>query len=242
MFSPLDTPEAQEWFRRFDAALRRLPVEERTRQREEMQQHLEGLVTAHEALGQLHEAAWKAALTQFGDPAQIGRKIAQEWRQGRTGFRADMAAILFGIGLQVIRAIVVNLLFSLWFSRLYNPGDTLYAHGKGMVNIWPVIQSILAIGGSIVIYAAIGRKYPSQAIKGAFYTDLLSNLWFWTQIAIAASEWRNAFVHSMLWLPFWIIGHITVSYLASVTKRGWYRPTLADFKLALPRLRRQTSR
>jgi len=40
----------------------------------------------------------------------------------------------------------------------------------------------------------------------------------------------------------WVLGQTVVAYLASVTKRGWYRSSLADFKLTLPRKRIQISR
>ncbi len=240
MFSPLNDPQADEWFRRFDAASRRLPAEERASQRQEIQQHLEGLVAANKASGQPHDEAWQAALKQFGDPTQIGRKMYREWQQGRTGFRADIKAILFGVGLQVLRRFIVVLLFFFWF-------NSLYAHGKGLVGIPFVVQSVLAYGGSVFIYAAVGRKYPLQAIKGAFYTDLLWNLCYWMLFVIAASNQHNTFVHplpvwfihSVLLIPVWMVSHVAIAYLASMTKRGWYRPSLADFTLTLPRRRAQ---
>lgn len=243
MFSPHDSHPAKEWFRRFDAASRHLPAEERTSQRQEIKQHLEGLVAAKVAQGQSNGAAWESALKQFGDPTQIGRKMYREWQQGQTGFRADMKAILFGIGLQALRRFVVQLLFFFWF-------NSLYAHGKGLVGVSLVVQSTLAYGGSVFIYAAIGRKYPLQAIKGAFYTTVLWNLWAWILFVIAASDRHNALVHplpvwlihSVLLIPLWVVIHVAIAYLASVTKRGWYRPSLADFKLTLPRRRPQLSR
>ena len=57
MFSPHDSPAVNDWFRRFDAACRHLPAEERAAQREEVQQHLEGLVAAKIAQGQPNEVA-----------------------------------------------------------------------------------------------------------------------------------------------------------------------------------------
>lgn len=102
MFNPYDNPVVSDWFRRFDAASRHLLAEERVSQREEIQQHLVGLVAANMALGQPNEEAWKAALKQFGDPTQIGRRIDQEWQQGRTGFRADVNALVFGVSLTLV--------------------------------------------------------------------------------------------------------------------------------------------
>lgn len=245
MFSPLDDTQAEEWFRRFDAASRRLPAEERASQRREIQQHLEGLVAANEASGKSHDEAWRAALTQFGDPTKIGRKMYWEWQQGRTGFRADMQAILFGIGLQVLRRLAVQLLYFFWF-------NSLYAHGQNLTGFAFVVNLGFTYGATTLIYAAVGRRYPLQALKSAFYTDVLWNLWNWLLFAIAASNPQHAlvhpspvwFIHSMLLIPplLWPVIHVVIAYLASVTKRGWYRPSLADFKLNLPRKQRKLSR
>jgi len=252
MFSPHDSPTVNEWFQRFDAASRHLPAEERAAQREEIQQHLEGLAAAKMAQGQPTEAAWKAALMQFGDPVQIGRKMYQEWRLGTTGFRADMKAILFGLGMQTLGWFAAELLFFLWISRFYNPNDRLYTHGRGISDSTLVVNIVTAYGGAILINVAIGWKYPLQAIKAAFYSNVLWNLWSWgVVVAIASSQHSNhllphplaaAFAHSMLLMPAWVLGHSAIAYLASVTKRGWYKPSLADFKLTLPRRRPQLSR
>ena len=117
MFSPHDSPAVTDWFQRLDAAWRGLPTEERDSQREEIRQHLEGLVAASTALDQSPEAAWKSALARFGDPTQIGRRMYQEWQLGRTGFRADMRAILFGSGLFVVGQFAFQLLSSFWLNK-----------------------------------------------------------------------------------------------------------------------------
>ena len=90
MFSPLNDPTVADWFRHLDTGWRRLPANEQARQREEVQQHLEGLVAAKTAQGQSSEDAWKNSLVQFGDPTQIGRKMYNGWRLSKTGFRAEM--------------------------------------------------------------------------------------------------------------------------------------------------------
>jgi len=250
MFSPHDSPAVNDWFRRFDAASRHLPAGERAAQREEIQQHLEGLVAAKTAQGQPTEAAWKAALMQFGDPAQIGRKMYQEWQQGRTGFRADMRAILFGISLYVLGQFTFLLLFSLWLVRFFNPSDTLYTHGRGLVGLPFVIEMLLDYGSAVFINALIGRKYPFQAMKGAFYANVVSDLWSYGSVLVVVYvQQTNQIHHSSVTYAYptlltllWIVGHVAIAYLASVTKRGWYKPTLADFKLTLPRRQPQISR
>ncbi len=249
MFSPHDSPAVNDWFRRFDAASRRLPAEERTAQREEIRQHLEGLAAAKVAQGQPAEVAWKSALTQFGDPTQIGRKMYQEWQQGRTGFRADIRAVFFGIGLAWLQNLIAPLYLLAWqFLR----DSHVRANFDGSAHPFPVaVCQSLAFGGTLLVCLAIGRKYPLQAIKGAFYSSLLwSLIGFLEIVAMEVFNPRMTLsqpvlymiLRSQLWLPLWALGHSLIAYLASVTKRGWYKPSLADFKLNLPRRRPQISR
>ena len=250
MFSPHDSPAVNDWFRRLDAAWRRLPAEERISQREEIQQHLEALVAAKAAQGQPTEVAWDSALMQFGDPTQIGRKICQEWQQSRTGFRADIRAIMFGASLTLVSRLVLQLLWAFWFDKLYNENNGLYTHGHGLVGLALVVSRVVGYGGSALIPLAIGRKYPSQAIKSAFYPYVLWDLWTLGPLAVSLTRQTGPVDHSQWTLltyiissmPLWTAGHLTLAYLASVTRRGWYRPSLDDFKLTLPRKRPQTSR
>ena len=110
---------------------------------------------------------------------------------------------------------------------------------------------ILIFWGAVFIYAPIGLRYPLQAIKGAFYANIVSYICSWGLVIAAASAqpihnlthlFSTMFARSMLQMPLWMAGHLTVAYLVSATKRGWYRPTLADFKLTMPRRRPQISR
>jgi hypothetical protein len=248
MFSPLNDPQVDEWFRQFDAASRHLPAEERASQREEMQQHLEGLVAAKVAQGQPNGAAWEAALAQFGNPAQIGRKINREWQQSRTGFRADIKAIVFGMGLTWLQSFAIPLWGAAWLLWMH-------FHGTGSFNghapQLPVLAYwIVDIGGTLLICAAIGRKYPLQAIKGAFYGYLLWILLFWAQVPVFLIYAHGHLYEplpvmlgrAVLMMPLWMVGHVAVAYLASVTKRGWYRLSWSDFRLTPPRRRLRLSR
>jgi hypothetical protein len=244
MFSPPNIPAVSHWFQRLDAAWRRMPAEERKIQREEVQQHLEGLVAAKVAQGQSVEEAWNAALNQFGDPAQIGRKVYQEWRQEKTGFRADMTAILFGVGLHVAERISFPLLtlWALLWPSVHPAGTTVVMP----LNNSPVIGYIL----SVAIYTAIGLRYPYQAIKGALYSYLLWSLWGMISLALFFSahptlkqpqSFSAMMLHSLPWMPVFATGQAIVAYLASVTKRGWYRPSWDDFKITLPSRRRRVN-
>ena len=241
MFSPLNSPAVNDWFRRLDAAWKRMPAEERTRQREEVQQHLEGLVAAKVAQGQTTEDAWNASLRQFGDPTQIGRKMYQEWRQSKTGFRADTAAVLFGLSLCLLQWIAVEI------SWVFGLGTVSNSRNVGTVND---VLRVYFYSSTVLLYVAIGQKYPLLAIRAALYTSIVSYLWNWAYLAFALPRvssgsthitWvslAHSFAHSLLWMPLLIVGHITIAYLASVTKRGWYRP-IWDDKLTLPSRRRQ---
>lgn len=240
MSSPFETLEAQEWFRRFEASLRRLPMEERLRQREEVQQHLEGLMAAQEALGQSPEAAWKAALAQFGDPTQIGRKLCQEWQQGRTGFRADMKAIFYGLGLLLLVRVIFTVIVN---AQIYWLSPHVANAPLDVNNRW------LNGGTGLVIYGLVGLKYPYQAIKGAFYANLIM-ITFGNLVNFGLIAAHHEIVTPpprivalvLVFVPVWIFAHTIAAYLASITKRGWYRPSLADFKLTLPRTRLKISR
>ena len=223
MFSPLNDPKITNWFNRLDAAWRRLPEAERTRQREEVRQHLEALAAAKITQGQMPEFAWAAALVQFGDPTRIGRKLYREWKQSKVGFRAEMSAILYGLALILLLGFVETIPLFLWQWAFY--------------------------GGTFVVYIAVGRRYPLQAIKGAFYVTILCNTWNLLGSALAAAvhmeipQLSITAFHPVYLLAIFIslFFHPSLAYFASVTKRGWYRPTLADFKLTLP-TRRQISR
>lgn len=247
MFSPHDSPAVNDWFRRLETAWRRLPAEERASQREEIQQHLEGLVAANIALGQLPDDAWEAALKQFGDPTRIGRKMYQEWQQGRVGFRADMKAILFSVGITWLWSIVIPLLS---MARIF----WLNAHGLlplsaanyHLLDLPRFVHQVVGYGGTLVVSTIIGRRYPMQAIKGAFYGALLWGLVNCLQIVVFSylnpkmilpQPLPTMLLHNA---PFMLVVaslHAAIAFLASVTKRGWYRPTWADFTLTLPRKR-----
>ena len=230
MFSPLNDPQVEDWFQRLNAAWKRMPADEQVRQREEVRQHLEGLVAAKVANGQPPEDAWIAALTQFGDPEQIGRKLYREWRQSKVGFGADMAAIGFGCGLEAIR-LIPDQLFS----------QSVASHLP--FSFWLMFSG----PATALIGIAIGRRYPVQALKSALFWPLLWTVILWTRVAVSVSfsngrtrlpdgDALHFVALNMLSYEMpTILLSCVAAYLASVTKRGWYKPTLNDFKLTLPK-------
>lgn len=227
MFSPLNDPQVEHWFQRLNAPLKRLPADERTQIHQEVRQHLEALAAANEELGSSPPEALELALQQFGDPGKIGKQMAQEWHQSRTGFRAETTAILFGVGLQALMWV------TLWLLPLL---------GVPMLADYFVYLGVT----QIVLYFVLGRRYSLQAIRSAFYTDILCSVWYLLgnilvgilhtaipQLLIVA--FHPTFLLIIL-MPSFL--HLGIAYLASVTKRGWYRPTWEDFKLTWPKRRR----
>lgn len=265
MSSPLNDPALTDWFRRFDAAARHLPAEDRAAQQEELRQHLDALIAANGALGQSAEAAQQNALTRLGDPSQIGRKIDREWQQSRTGFRADMRAIGLGLSFTVACYCMTRLLYIFWLNKhlslhsnghqaygIYRSGHQayhLYTNGHHWVGLSLAVYEIYVFATLTLIYSVVGRKYPYQSIRSAFFTQTIAFCyWFWVRCFDAISQhnpYRNSYYadtgFTMLQTLCGLIAAIAIAYLASVTRRGWYQPTLSDFKLRLPR-RRAVSR
>jgi len=240
MFSPLNSQDSEEWFQKLNRPLRHLPASERTEAHLEVRQHLEALAAANEELGSSREEAWEFALAQFGDPARIGQKLYQEWRQSKTGLRAGLNAVIFGTSLHLLWGVTTTVAFALWL------------HFQGTRGPIGEVSGVLAMASLLIINFAIGRKYPHQALKGALYSSAVVYLaTFCRFLPLILHPQHLTSAHGMVtvtfMLPFgffaWftLVG-CTIAYLASVTRRGWYRPSLADFKLNFPRLRQKIAR
>ncbi len=233
MFNPSENEALDKWFQRLNAPLKRLPTAERAELHLEVRQHLENLVAANQELGSSTAEAWEHALTQFGDPARIGRRLAWEWRRGRGWFSPDMAVVLYGLGTQTAAAMTVliaSLLGVFSVAKTYDPGL--------------MTMLVSAFGVPILAGAALGRKYPGRALVGAFNGALV-----WPVLPVVASfpmfaadPPRFVVAETAIFAAWWLALTCAAAYLASVTKRGWYKPSLADFKLTLPRKRIQLSR
>ena len=236
MFSPLNDPQAEQWFQRLNAPLKRLPAAERLELHSEVRQHLDALVAANEELGSSPEEAWGLALTQFGDPAKIGRKMFREWHLSRTAC-SGAAAIGFGVLLHLSWTAAMLI-------ALQCCGPSIFA--------WP--NSLLSFPSLLLINASVGWKYPYQALRGAFYGDLFAAfagyLYFLPAMLHPHMEHSGGVgmmvstsaLALLLHVPLSAFRACGVAYLASVTRRGWYRPSLADFKLAPPSKHRKLTR
>ncbi len=231
MFNPLENEALDEWFQRLNAPLKRLPAQERAELHQEVRQHLEALVAANEELGSSPQEAWEHALAQFGDPAHIGRRLAWEWRRGQGWVSQDMAAVLYGLGMQI--AWTVALMFAgvilLSSCGLYNDGVAINLLYYALV---PTVTGV-----------SIGRKFPLQGLTGAFYSSLALPVLPTALGVEAAALLHHEAPGVLLGLDLqlalltvcWLGCSCGAAYLASARKRQqWYRPQWADFKLALP--------
>lgn len=226
MFSPLNDPQVEQWFRRLNASLKGLPAAERAELHSEVRQHLEALAAANEELGSSPEEAWKHALTQFGDPAEIGRRLAWEWRRGRGWVSPDMAAVLYTLGAHVLSmtALVLCTILVMLAFRLYDSSGTTFT-----------LEYL--VGVPILAGAAVGRRFPNRALTGAFYAAIAWPLLPLMVVAAVSITRLNVpdLLSVMLWPAAWLTLGCGAAYVASARqRRQWYRPTLADFALRLP--------
>ncbi len=240
MFSPLENEELDRWFQRLNAPLKRLPAAERQALHEEVRQHLDALAAANEELGSMPEDAWKHALTQFGEPDKFGKRMAWEWRRKHGFVGPQVGAILYGIA--VCSASMAALAVVNWL---------VMAVPYWVMNIilnqnpFPILPCGL-LGIPLVTGALVGLKYPREALKGALHAACIlpgvpAAAVFWAMLrpCLAMPERINwqIFTEMDLAFPLWLSLTCVAAYIASVTKRGWYKPTWKDFMLTLPKRR-----
>ena len=237
MFSPLNNKDLDDWFQRLNAPLKHLPPGERQQLHEEVRQHLDALVKANEELRSTPEEAWEHALPQFGDPVRIGRRMAWEWRRSHGLFSPDMMAVLYGTGIHAAAAVGLILLCLL--KDLLNYSGINVHDASGFMAYGYLAGVPLSVGWMV------GRKYPREALRGAFQAPLVV-LILPTLIGLAAavsqemcSQYLLIFASCSAVFSTWLLLTCSAAYLTSVTKRGWYKPTLNDFKITLPKRRRR---
>ncbi len=245
MFSPLENEELDQWFQRLDAPLKRLPAEERAQLYQEVRQHLYALAAANEELGSPPAEAWQYALDQFGNPSKFGRRMVWEWRRKHGFISLQIAAVLYGIAVSSVSMIAIAAIDWLVTALPY------FAMNIILINDPFPALICGALGIPIVTGVAVGWKYPRHALKGVFYAaclwPLLPALALFSRmlqpclISPVQINWPN-FMFTCFAFPVWLFLTCGAAYLASVTKRGWYRPSLIDFKITLPSRTKQISR
>ena len=239
MSSPLNDPQVEQWFQRFNAPLKRLSAEERAELHDEVRQHLDALVAANEELGSSPQEAWEHALTQFGDPARIGKRLAWEWRRGKGWVSPDMAAVLYGLGITTAAFFGVTLaVYASWLAVYPSHWATFVnEHSEAVFG-----NAYLAVV-PVLLGSAVGRRHPKQALTGAFYSaallPVLPAMTLMEAVCIFGHERVGVTlgINLMLFVfgGIWLLLSTGAAYLASARRhRHWYRPALTDFKLTLP--------
>lgn len=100
----MDNPQVTAFLDKVNANLWRLPAEQRDEELRELRQHLELLVEAQRARGLGEAAAVDAALRQFGQAEQIGRRLQRAEMSARQPrlwplvlFYACSVVLIFGL-------------------------------------------------------------------------------------------------------------------------------------------------
>ena len=243
MFSPLNDPQVEQWFQRLNAPLKRLPAEEHAALHQEVRQHLEALAAANEELGSSPEEAWEHALEQFGEPNKLGKHMAWEWRRKQGFLGPQTAAVLYGIAACSVSMIALAGINWLVMALPYYTMNIILVSNP--LPVLPCGLLGIPLGIPIVTGAAVGWKYPRRALKGAFYAACLWPGLPASTVFLAClrpclvgsariTDWPF-FVCACLAFPAWFSLTCGAAYLASATKRGWYKPTWEDFKLTWPK-------
>ena len=238
MFSPLENKELDQWFHRLNAPLKRLPAEERAELHAEVRQHLEALAVAHEELGSAPEEAWQYALTQFGDPGKFGRRMRRQAMAlsrdpNQWPYNPLLSAWIYVYAIYAAFLMVTLMLFMGCSSLLWTQFPTLSPDSL----CWHVLNTVnalwLATGAAFVGWIA-GRTLKQKAVTGTLLASF-------SQTGLAGCL--------LLTLDHDTAGGIFelslsgIACLAAWTaKRGWYRPTLTEFKITLPSRTKQISR
>ncbi len=229
MPSPLNDPRSEEWFQRLNAPLKRMPAEERAALHSEITQHLDQLAAANIELGSSPEEAWGLALTQFGDPGRIGRRLLWEWRRSQNAVSQDMAAVLYGLAAHVAitAAFIVATVLVMSAFDLYDNSGTFGT----------AVALEYLVGVPILTGLVVGRRFPQRAVTGLFYAAIawpLLPLMAVAATSVTSMNLPDALV-LVLWPACWLTLGCGAAYLASARKRRqWYRPRWEDLRLKLP--------
>ena len=178
-------------------------------------------------------AAYLASVTKRGwyKPIWDDFKITLPKRHISRIFSSEMTAVLYGIGIHAAAA--------LGFVLLCLFRDLLNYSGVSV----PGTSGLLAYGylTGVPLFAGwmIGRKYPREALIGAFHAPLVV-LILPTLIGLAAAisqgmsyQYLVILVTCIVAFSGWLLLTCGAAYLASVTKRGWYNPMWEDLKITL---------
>lgn len=155
MLSPHD-PQVQDYLRRLDSTLRRLPPQERAGLHAELREHLNALIAAHVELGASPTEAVDAALRQFGDPVKIGKRLTHEWAaahgRGYPSFRRTALLTLLWAGSLVFTLFHASMTGSERDGVMLAPLPLLIGLLSGaVVPARPVRTTLLAAASAVLI-------------------------------------------------------------------------------------------
>ena len=182
------------FFQRLNKPLKRMPQPARTELHQELRQHLDALIAAHEELGSPPEEAFQLALRQFGDPAKVGRKLWWEWFLS-TQRRPSEAVIAAGYALLLYA--LSDLLFALPpllapIGPAPVPGSFRSAMQSGGGGFLQYVQTLerliglaMTLGVPSLVGLLVGRKFPRHALKVMFGIALAPTVWILPSIVFS---------------------------------------------------------
>ena len=155
MFSQFDNEEMENYFNGLNAQLKRMPAADRAEAHQELRQHLDALIAAHEELGAIPQEATEAAIRQLGDPVKTGRKLFREWQLSRSrGSHLPILEIICASGL----------LFALYLG-------VLNLQAQSNIPIW-VRGLWIYLCPPLIAGSVFGLFRPSNALRNAAQASL----------------------------------------------------------------------
>lgn len=181
------------FFQRLNKPLKRMPQPARAELHQELRQHLDALIAAHEELGSSPEEAFELALRQFGDPAKVGRKLWWEWFLSS---RQKPSEAVTAAGYALLLYALCDLLFALP-SLLAPIGPapvpssfvTATESGGGFLQYVQTLALLagfaMTLGVPAFVGLMVGRKFPRPSVKAMIGVALAPTVWVLPAIVTA---------------------------------------------------------
>lgn len=202
-----DDPRVARFFLRLDAPLCRMPEPERADLHTELRQHLETLVAAQLELGASPEEAIESALSSFGDPTNVGRKLMREWRlKNRDPFWATI--VIIGVC-----QFAINFLMLLWDST---PSIALWRLDRGTTSQFVQVFNFISPLVPVLAGVVVGFRLPERAVFGAFFAGMLDSIIYWLFFTVA-------YRHIWMMPSFGVSGMecLAAYVVSSIKRRDW---------------------
>lgn len=170
--------QLEQYLRDIAVELHGLPRERREEEIEEIRNHLQAYAAKEKDAGATDDVAVRAAIAQFGDPAEVGRKISRAgtrfaWRQS-PWFAATLAAFLSLLWANAQQVV-----------RLHN----LRATGVlGMAPHAAWDSAVFAILLGLFLGVCCAMASPKGAVRGVAWYMLISSIYPLSVITISISN------------------------------------------------------